>query len=326
MKHFFVFIILFFVLCNAVFAKCAPNADFGVDCLYSKWKTQPTRQHLRELLTPLFHVYISDSKNRSMRAFFDDLRAGNYSPVVGSFKRELIAHYTFGAPTIRETAALWTMQPGDAINLYLLFQIDLSGLPDEISRAMQLAVYDQIRLSFSLESALRQQYAYLSPEEYVRLLEILRRMSWTHDSFLKGLNTYYQAVTLLNLGRIVDGRNLLAQTREGLEQCLMDADQKLSQKRILGLLASVDQVLKNYPDAENDYLWILKIDPQDWNALINLSYLLNQTQKCMDHSIWVEAEIRSDQEFYDITIHCGSQELVPEDFDNGKPVVASLVH
>jgi tetratricopeptide (TPR) repeat protein len=325
MKHLFLLIILVSILCTTAFAKCAPDADFGVDCLYSKWKTQPTRQHLRELLGPLFQVYISDAKNRAMRAFFDDLRAGNDPPVIRSLKKELIAHYTFGGASVHETAAMWTMQPADAINLYLLFLVDLSGLPDDISRAMQLAVYDQIRLSFSFESALRQQYAYFPPDEYGRLLEILHRLSWTHDPYLKRLNSYYQAVTLLNLGRIVEGRNLLAQTREGLEQCLMDADQKLSQKRILALLASVDQVLKKYPDAENDYLWILKIDPQDWNALINLSYLLNQTQKCMDRSIWVEAEIRSYQEFFDITIHCGSQELDPDDFDKAGPVVASLI-
>jgi hypothetical protein len=132
-------------------------------------------------------------------------------------------------------------------------------------------------------------------------------------------------MVLLNLGRNSEGTQLLLKTRRGFEDCLMDASQKLAQKRILLSLAAIDLVLGNQNQAEEDYIWILKIDPQDWNALINLSYLLNDQKKCSEESVWVEATIRSDQEFFDVVLHCGSQEIPLHDFENGKPVVASLL-
>lgn len=327
--------IRFFLICFLLIAAYLPASCYEpvvteqqaplVQCLYKKWKEEPTRKNLKELLHPLFYVYLSDGNNAALHAFFDELRRdGSSLTELESLKRDLVHRYTFKTEPIEETAALWAMQPADARAIFLLFQTDPEALSDEISRAMQRAVYDQIRDAF-FKSALHRQFGYFPPSEYLRLQEILKRLSWSQDPYLKNLNRYFQALVLMNLGKENEGRTLMLKARQGLEESLMNAKQKLAQKRILSSLADVDLVLGNHTDAEQDYLWILRIDPQDWNALLNLSYLLNDQKKCSDGSVWVEATIRSDQEFFDIVLHCGSQELPVPDAETESPIVASLL-
>lgn len=330
MKKIRFFLLSFLTIAGEVPASCYEEAIAEkqpplIQCLYKKWKEEPSRQNLKELLHPLFYVYLSDGNSPPLHAFFEDLR--KHSPSLTELeylKKELVRRYTFAGNPIRETAALWAMQPADARAIFLLFLTTPQDLSDEISRAMQLAVYDQIREVY-FKSVLNRQFGYFPPSEYFRLHEILKRLSWSHDPYLKSLNRYYQGVVLLNLGQNKEGAELMMKAREGLEECLMNAKQKLAQKRILSNLADIELVVGNRSEAEQDYIWILRIDPQDWNALMNLSYLLNDQKKCSEESVWVEATIRSDQEFFDVVLHCGSQEIPFPDSEPEGPVVASLI-
>jgi hypothetical protein len=148
----------------------------------------------------------------------------------------------------------------------------------------------------------------------------VRRMSAPSDPYLKALNSYYQGLLLLNQG--LDGIPMISDARCELEGYLDQVIEKSSQKRVLLQLAEADLILGYEKEAEEYYWWVLKIDPNDWDGLINLSYLLREQGVCSDPGIWVEASIKSTWAYYEVVIHCGNIEI-PDD-PTGAPFNAGV--
>lgn len=265
------------------------------------------RDQLNQALPGIFYSYLNNGNDPVMRTFFDEMRSGKL-PVATSLREELIEQYQ-GAEII----------PGfDAKKLFVLSATDPSSVPPDTTRAMYLSVYEEIRRMFALSFAVRHQYGILPVQEYLRPLEIVRRMSAPSDRYLKAVNMYYQGMLLLNQGS--DGLSLISSARGEFESCLYQAKEKFWQTRILLQIAEADVVLGNEKEAEMYYSWVLKIDPNDWDGMLNLSYLLRERGVCRDPGIWVEASIKSTWQYYDIVIHCGNIEI-PDD-PSGYPSMA----
>ena len=201
------------------------------------------------------------------------------------------------------------MQPLDAKRLFVLSQTDPDSVPKDINAAMHMAIYDEIESYFYLNSIHNDEFGVLPASEYLRLQEILTRMAWVDDRFLKATNLIYRGLVSLNLAQKSTGLNYVSVSCQTLSQMLTTAKEKLSRKRILRTRAIANAILGELLKAETDHFSILKLDPQDWNALMDLSYLLNKRGKCPERGIWIEASIKRNQDQFDIVIHCGNQQL-----------------
>ena len=322
---------LFILLLNAfpIFAACNldeysmdPSAD--LKCKLMNWEEQPTKSNLIPLLRSLFYVYASNGEDQTMKKFFDGMRKGDqsFSHAI-SFRDELLLKYTFADSSNVETSGIWVMQAYDARMLFILTQTDPYSISRDITAAMYLSVYDEFKRFFCLQMD-SDSIGILPANEYVRLLEILRRMDWLHDPFLKSTNLMYQGIVNINLQARTEADKSLNQARELLDRCFDTADGKLSKKRILRSRAAVNFALENMIEAQSDYYRILKIDPEDGTALLDLSYVLNERGECKERGVWIEASIRSDQTEYEIVIHCGNQLYEFDEYVTEPPAVARL--
>jgi hypothetical protein len=243
---------------------------------------------------------------------------------VFKYKDELIKRYTFDGSGSIETTELWAMQPYDAKRLFVLSQTDPSSLPKDINAAMYMAIYDEIERYFYLNSIHNDDLGALPASEYLRLQEILTRMAWADDPFLKATNLIYRGLVSLNLAEKSSALDYVSQSCELLSGMLYRANEKLSRKRILRTRALANAIQGDLLKVESDYFSILKLDPEDWDALMDLSYLLNKRGECPERGIWIEASIKRDQEQFDVVVHCGNQTYPEESFPTEPPAIASL--
>jgi tetratricopeptide (TPR) repeat protein len=321
------FALCFFML-NAFscFASCDPddsqfNPSIDLKCKYVQWEKNPTKSNLVPLLRSLFYLYASNGEDPTMKKFFDGMRKGNppFSYAL-SFRDELIRKYTFDDAEMDETSGIWAMQSYDARVLFVLTQTEPQIVPLDITSAMYLAVYDEFRRFFCLQMD-KDSIGILPASEYLRLLEILQRMDRVSDPFLKSTNMLYQGIVNINLQKNADA--ILNVSRELLDKCLHSVDGALSKKRILRSRAEVNIALQNTLEAQADYYKILKIDPHDPTALLELSYLLSQRGECKERGVWIEASILSNQTEYEIVVHCGNQLYeIEEQYLTEPPVIA----
>ena len=216
------------------------------------------------------------------------------------------------------------MQPFDAKRLFVLSQTDPRSVPKDINAAMYMAVYDEMESYFYLNSIRNDEFGVLPASEYLRLQEVLTRMAWIDDPFLKATNLIYRGLASLNLAQQSTGLNYVSQSCQTLSEMLTTTKEKLSKKRILRTRAVANAILGELVKAESDYFSILKLDPEDWNALLDLSYLLNKRGECPERGIWIEASIMRNQDQFDIVIHCGNQTYPEEYFPTEPPAIASL--
>jgi hypothetical protein len=327
----FFFCALFFLsLAYSAAADCWKNVTPGqhskeVKCFFEDWQHSSSRQNLKNLIDSIFYVYLTDGQNPSMKMFFDGMRAGDprFADVF-EYKDELIKRYTFEVTTPIETTELWAMQPFDAKRLFVLSQTDPRSLPTDINAAMNMTVYDEIEHYFYLNSIHNNEFGVLPASEYLRLQEILTRMAWVDDPFLKATNLIYRGLVSLNLAHKSSGLNYVSESRQLLNEMFSMATEKLSKKRILRTRAVANAILGELLKAESDYFAILKLDPEDWNALLELSYLLNKRGECPERGIWIEASMHKNQDHFDIVLHCGNQTYPEEYFPTEPPAIASL--
>ena len=328
----FVFLILLFLsFTYSAVADCWKDVTPGyhskeVKCFFEDWERSSSQQSLKNLIDSIFYVYITDGQNPSMKMFFDRMRSGDprFADVF-KYKAEIIQRYTFDDSESTETTELWAMQPLDAKRLFVLSQTDPDSVPKDINAAMHMAVYDEIESYFYLNSIHNDEFGVLPAPEYLRLQEILTRMAGVDDRFLKATNLIYRGLVSLNLAQKSTGLNYVSVSCQTLSEMLITAKEKLSKKRILRTRAIANAILGELLKAETDYFSILKLDPQDWNALMDLSYLLNKRGECPERGIWIEASIKRNQDQFDIVIHCGNQTYPEEYFPTEPPAIALLV-
>jgi hypothetical protein len=329
MKCFFC-ILLFICLANSANADCWKDVTPGqhskeVKCFFEDWERTPSRQNLKNLIDSIFYVYVTDGQNSSMKMFFDGMRSGDPRFVdVFEYRNEIIKRYTFDDSASTETTELWAMQPFDAKRLFVLSQTDPRSVPKDINAAMYMAIYSEIESYFYLNSIHNDEFGVLPASEYLRLQEVLTRMAWVEDPFLKATNLIYRGLVNLNLAQQSIGLSYVSQSCQTLNEMLTTAKEKLSKKRILRTRAVANAILGELVKAESDYFSILKLDPEDWNALMDLSYLLNKRGECPERGIWIEASIMRNQDQFDIVIHCGNQTYPEEYFPTEPPAIASL--
>ncbi len=329
MKYFFC-ILIFICLANSARADCWKDVSPGqhskeVKCFFEDWEQAPSRQNLKNLIDSVFYVYVTDGQNPSMKMFFDGMRSGDPPFVdVFEYKDEIIKRYTFDDSALTETTELWAMQPFDAKRLFVLSQTDPRSVPKDMNAAMYMAIYNEIESYFYLNSIHNDEFGVLPASEYLRLQEVLTRMAWVDDPFLKATNLIYRGLVSLNLAQQSTGLSYVSQSCQTLGEMLTTAREKLSKKRILRTRAVANEILGELVKAESDYFSILKLDPQDWNALLDLSYLLNKRGECPERGIWIEASIKGNQDQFDIVIHCGNQTYPEEYFPTEPPAIASL--
>lgn len=311
-------------------AGCWENVQQGqhsqeLECRFADWEANPSQQNANVFLKSLFFTYISDGGNLAMKSFFDRLRSRDPKlNALSAHKKNLIQKYTFQDSEQAETAAIWTMQPQDARALFVLSQTEAGSIPPDIASAVHLAVYNQIDQYFYLKSAYENSFAVLPHSEYLRLLEILERMANVKDPYLTAVNLFYRGIVNLNLGLNSQAITNLQHSRNLLNQLLPAAGEVVALKRILGIRASANILLGNLVEAESDYVTILKMDPNDWNTLLELSYLLNRRGECKEPGVWIEAYLKKGSDRFDIVLHCGNQEYPDELFISEPPVIASL--
>jgi len=329
MKSFF-YLLLFLSLTCAAAADCWKDVTPGqhskeIKCYYEDWQRSSSRENLKNLIDSVFYVYLTDGQNPSMKMFFDRMRANDpgFSDVF-KYKDELIKRYTFDGSGSTETTELWAMQPYDAKRLFVLAQTDSASIPKDINAAMYMAVYEEIERYFYLNSIHNNELGVLPASEYLRLQEILARMAWVEDPFLKATNLIYRGLVSMNLAEKSAGLSYVSDSCELLSEMLPTASEKLSKKRIFRTRALANAILGELVKAESDYFSILKLDPEDWDALMDLSYLLNKRGECPERGIWIEASIKRDQEQFDVVVHCGNQTYPEEVFPTEPPVIASL--
>ncbi|MCI0448092.1 hypothetical protein L0152_33350 [bacterium] len=324
------FILLFLSLAYSAVADCWKDVSPGqhskeVKCFFEDWEHSLSQQNLKKLIDSVFYVYVTDGQNPSMKMFFDGMRSGDprFADVF-KYKDEIIKRYTFDNSESTETTELWAMQPLDAKRLFVLSQTDPDSVPKDINAAMYMAIYDEIERYFYLNSIHNDEFGVLPASEYLRLQEILMRMAWVDDPFLKATNLIYRGLVSLNLAQKSTGLNYVSVSCQTLSEMLTTAKEKLSRKRILRTRAVANAILGELLKAETDYFSILKLDPEDWNALMDLSYLLNKRGECPERGIWIEASIKRNQDQFDIVIHCGNQTYPEEYFPTEPPAIASL--
>jgi hypothetical protein len=329
MKCFFC-ILLFICLANSAHADCWKDVTPGqhskeVKCFFEDWERTPSRQNLKNLIDSIFYVYVTDGQNLSMKMFFDGMRSGDPRFVdVFEYRNEIIKRYTFDDSASTETTELWAMQPFDAKRLFVLSQTDPRSVPKDINAAMYMAIYSEIESYFYLNSIHNDEFGVLPASEYLRLQEVLTRMAWVEDPFMKATNLIYRGLVSLNMAQQSIGLSYVSQSCQTLNEMLTTAKEKLSKKRILRTRAVANAILGELVKAESDYFSILKLDPEDWNALMDLSYLLNKRGECPERGIWIEASIMRNQDQFDIVIHCGNQTYPEEYFPTEPPAIASL--
>jgi hypothetical protein len=322
-------VLLLLAMSCSVFATCndqyTTNPSVDLKCKYDSWLHKPTKTNLIPLLRSLFYVYATDGQDPSMKAFFDGMRKGDDAFFQAMlFKRELIRKYTFTDEYQEiESSGIWAMQTYDARMLFVLSQTDPQSVPSDITAAMYLSIYDEFKRYFCLQLD-QDSIGVLPPSEYLRLNEILKRMNWINDPFLKSTNLLYQGLVNINLNSGNEARAVLSRSRELLDSCFEDADGLLSRKRILRVRAGVSFALNDLLNAQADYYRILKIDPNDATALLELSYILTQRGECKERGVWIEASILSTQKEYDVVIHCGNQLEFEEEYFTEPPVIANL--
>jgi tetratricopeptide (TPR) repeat protein len=326
----FLFLLLVLFLAGTAAADCWKDVTPGqhskeIRCYYEDWQRSSSRENLKNLVDSVFYVYLTDGQNPSMKMFFDRMRAGDpgFSDVF-KYKDELIKRYTFDGSGSTESTELWAMQPYDAKRLFVLAQTEPDSIPRDINAAMYMAVYDEIERYFYLNSIHNNEFGVLPAPEYSRLQEILGRMAWVEDPFLKATNLIFRGLVSLNLAEKSAGMNYVSNSTDLLSRILPNASEKLSKKRILRTRALANAILGELVKAESDYFSILKLDPEDWDALMDLSYLLNKRGECAERGIWIEASMKRDQDQFDVVVHCGNQSYPEESFPTEPPAIASL--
>jgi tetratricopeptide (TPR) repeat protein len=313
---------------QSVFASCMEQVYPGdhaatLGCQLKSWEENPQNVNLRSLVQSAFYVYVTQENHPAMNRLLTLLRAGRGGLL--ELRKQLIQKYSFDDFEPTESSAIWAMIPQDARLLYVLSRTNPSSVSGEIEAAMKLAVYDELERFFLLGLAQNQTFGSLPQPEYVRLKVVLEEMDDSADPFIYALNRYYQGIACRNLGGEPEGSAMIAEARTILKNLLEISPERLSRKRILRSLAAANDVLENEEEAKADYYALLKIDPQDWTAIMNLSYLLNEKGECGEVSIWVEATLPPRQDFFDIVIHCGSREIPEEEFATEAPVIAMLL-
>jgi hypothetical protein len=329
MKIFFC-LLLFLSIAFTASADCWKDVVPGqhskeIKCYFEDWEASSSRENLKKLIDSVFYVYLTDGQNPSMKMFFDRMRAADprFSGVF-SYKDEIIKRYTFDDSQSTKTTELWTMQPYDAKRLFVLSQTDPESVPRDIHAAMYMAVYDEIERYFYLNSIHNDDLGVLPASEYLRLQEILERMAWFDDPFLKATNFIYRGLVSLNLAQRSAGLNYVLDSSQILSELLRGATEKLSKKRILRTRALAASILGELIAAEADYFSILKMDPEDWDALMALSYVMTKRGECPERGIWIEASMKRNQDQFDIVVHCGNQTYPEETFSTEPPAIASL--
>jgi tetratricopeptide (TPR) repeat protein len=329
MKSFF-FLLFFLLFTYLAAADCWKDVTPGqhskeIKCFFEDWKRFSSQQNLKSLIDSVFYVYITDGQNPSMKMFFDGMRSGDprFADVF-KFKNEIIKRYTFDNAGSTQTTELWAMQPFDAKRLFVLSQTDPASVPRDITAAMYMAIYDELERYFYLNSIHNNEFGVLPASEYLRLQEILARMAWVDDPFLKATNLIYRGLVSLNLAQRTTGLNYASDSSEILSEMLSTAVEKLSKKRILRTRALANAILGELLKAESDYFAILKLDPEDWDALLDLSYVLNRRGECSERGIWIEASLLKGKDQFDIVVHCGNQTYPEETFPTEPPAIASL--
>jgi tetratricopeptide (TPR) repeat protein len=317
-KVFFCILMLIYMIADA-------SEQSELDLLIHSWKKHPDENTLRQLLDALYFPYLTDSNNRNLHSFYDSMRQKREGiEIITRYRKELIAKYTFDEEYSRETAAHWLMPVRDARRLFLLVQVDQDSISTEILHAMFKSIYLDVERCFAFEFAFKDRYGIFPVSEYQRLLEIMIRISGHEDPFLKSLNIYSQALIQFNLGKMGEGERYLSVSNGYLKSALQSAETQLARKIILLRFAQTEQLLGSFESAETAYVEVLRMDPQDWHALSGLGRVLQKTDQCNEANIWIEAKAKSNQQLYDITVHCGSQELPEPKPEDQAPVIAFL--
>ena len=300
--------------------------DQELRCLFLDWKAQPDSENLKQVLDSLFYVYLSSSADPEMKSFFDGMRRSDpkYIPVL-QFRADLIAKYTFDDVADGERSSVWAMAPADAKRLFVLSQTHPGSVPREIAVPMQLSVFDEIDRYFDFNSAFKQPLGSLSVEEYARLLEVLQRMAALQDPFVYAVNQYHQGIVRTNLGDFLASRENFSRSEFALHSLITSAADPLSRKRFLLMQAHVCIVQDKDLLAEESYYDILRIDPEDWTSLLELSYVLNKRGECSEPSLWVEATLPHNEKLFEVVVHCGTHTL-PEPLYPTEPPAIALLH
>lgn len=294
-------------------------------CLLIDWKAGPDSENLKPVLDALFYVYLSSATDLPMRSFFDGMRRMDPEYVSAQRLRDdLIRKYTFDDAADGESSSVWAMAPADAKRLFVLSQTDPASVPLEIAVPMQLAVFDEMDRYFDFNSAFKQPLGSLSAEEYARLLEVLQRMAVLRDPFVYAVNQYHQGVVHLNLGDPAAASENFSRSEESLHSLLASAVDPLIRKRVLRSLAHVCIVQNKDLQAEETYYAILRIDPEDWTSLLELSYVLNKRGECKEPSLWVEATLPHDEKLFEVVVHCGSHILPEPVYPTEPPAIAAF--
>jgi hypothetical protein len=297
----------------------------ALKCAYQDWQKSPDHKHLTAMLNLIYRVYFVDGHNPHLKRFFAALRSNDLRlNEAMALRLQLVERYRDWNSANQEPAAYGLLPRQDARMLFILSAVDPSALPVDVAASVHLTVYSDLETAFLLQLAPTHEPGVFPRQEYARLLEIYKRMSWHPDPYFKAINQYYKGITEINLGRHLQGMLQVWGARELLKGCLASAKQQLSRKRILYALADASLVLRSSSEAEGYYISILKMDPQDWNAMMSLSRVLNLNGKCSEDAIWVEASAKSQQQFYEIVVHCGSREIPEEELEPSIPVIALL--
>jgi tetratricopeptide (TPR) repeat protein len=326
-----IFLFLFFLSSFASASECWKHVQMGqhdqeLACALQEWNADTDVQDLNRLLDALFYVYVSKTDNNDVKKFYDGLRGGRYQYAKAlEMKSRLLSKYTFDEQVV-ESAATWSMSPVDARRLFVLTQVDPQSVPYPISVSMQLAVYDEVDRYFNLNSAQQGQTGTLPASEYIRLLVVLQRMASASDEFLYAVNRYHQGLVWTHLHRSREAAADLDEAVRVLRSLSSTAREPVSRKRILHALAPAATLRGNYLEAEQSYFSLLRMDPNDWSALLELSYLLNRRGECSERSVWIEASLLPKHDLFDIVIHCGSHEIPDPEYPTEPPAIARQLH
>jgi tetratricopeptide (TPR) repeat protein len=289
------------------------------------WERAPKAQNLQPLLDSLYVPFLSDGANLHLSKFFTSLRQNIPMQRMASvYKIQMLAKYSFNETPPADTAELWIMPTMDARRLFLLAQVQTDGIPEMVLRAMFKSIYMDVERCFGFSFVFKNRFGVFPASEYRRLLEILIRNSAHQDPFLKSWNLYCQGVILLNLENWTKGRDYISMAGHYLKKTFDVAQTQLARKIILFHIAQSAELLGNLQQAESAYVQILRMDPQDFYALNGLSTVLQKLKQCSEPAIWIEATAKSNQQLYDITVHCGTKEWQPQETNDETPFNAQL--
>jgi len=305
-----------------MFAITLPAEQAELQRVYGNWSRHPDLVTLPVLLDQIYFVYLTDGQNPTLRSFYNALRTDpQIQTIIAQFRLTIIQKYTFDEET-PETPALWVMPTMDARRLFLTYAVNQNGIPAEILHAMFKGIYSDIERCFAFDLTFRGKLGVFPEPEYRRLMEILVRISSQDDSFLKSWDLYCRAIVALNLKNRTEADNYLRVSQSYLKQLLSSSNAVLAKKIILLRIAETSELLERFSDAEAAYVQVLQMDPQDFHALSGLEKILQKTGECHEEAIWIEATAKSNQQLYNITIHCGSQELPENPTESSTPMTA----